>query len=84
MPTSLTAILVSLKEQLIDWKSGIVIAISGIIGAIIGAKISVNMNVNLLKKFFGYFLGAIAIYEIYSLIKGYRLNKKTDNKNTGK
>ena len=54
------------------------------IGAIIGAKISVNMNVNLLKKFFGCFLGAIAIYEIYSLIKGYRLNKKTDNKNTGK
>lgn len=84
MPTSLTAILVSLKEHLIDWKSGIVIAISGMIGAIIGAKISVNMNVNLLKKFFGCFLGAIAIYEIYSLIKGYRLNKKTDNKNTGK
>ena len=80
VPTSITAIIVSIKEKLIDWKIGTIIAVSGIVGAIIGAKISVNMNVSLLKKFFGYFLSAIAIYEIYSLIKEYRNNKKTDNK----
>lgn len=80
VPTSITAIIVSVKEKLIDWKIGATIAISGVIGAIIGAKISINMNVDLLKKFFGYFLAAIAIYEIYSLIKEYRFNKKTDNK----
>ena len=80
VPTSLTAIIVSIKERLIDWKTGTTIAVSGIFGAIIGAKISVNMNVELLKKFFGYFLSTIAIYEIYSLIKEYRINKKTDNR----
>ena len=80
VPTSLTAIIVSIKERLIDWKTGTTIAVSGIFGAIIGAKISVNMNVELLKKFFGYFLSTIAIYEIYSLIKEYRNNKKIDNK----
>ena len=52
----------------------------GIIGAVIGAKISINMDVKLLKKIFGYFLLAITIYEIYSLIKLYRKGKRTDNK----
>ncbi len=79
VPTSITAIIVSIKEKLIDWNTGIWVASAGIVGAIIGAKISVNMNVDMLKKWFGAFLAIIAIYEIYSLIKQYRINKKTDN-----
>lgn len=81
VPTSISAILVSIKEKLIDWNIGITIAISGIIGAIIGAKISISMEVNQLKKYFGIFLALIATYEIYSLIKWYIFNKKTNNKN---
>ena len=81
VPTSIAAIIVSIKEKLIDWKTGIPIAIAGIIGAIVGAQISTKMNVNLLKKIFGLFLGVIAIHEIYFLIKEYRFNKRTDNKN---
>lgn len=81
VPTSITAIIVSIKEKLIDWKIGITIALSGIVGAIIGAKISVKMDVKVLKKCFGIFLAIIAIHEIYCLIKLYRFNKKTDNKN---
>ena len=80
IPTSITAIIVSIKEKLIDWNVGIWIASAGIIGAIIGAKISITMDVILLKKLFGGFLAVIAIYEIYSFIKGYRKYKKTDNK----
>ena len=79
VPTSITAIIVSIKEKLIDWNIGIYIAVSGIVGAIIGAKISVKMNVILLKKLFGIFLAFIAIYEIYSLVKEYRFNKKINN-----
>lgn len=81
VPTSISAILVSIKEKLIDWNIGIPIAISGIIGAIIGAKISINMNVDKLKQYFGIFLAIIAIYEIYSLSRWYIFNKKTNNKN---
>jgi len=84
VPTSITAIIVSIKEKLIDWKIGITLAIAGSVGAVIGAKISVKMDVELLRKLFGGFLAAIAIYEIYSLIKEYRNNKKTDNKNNDK
>ena len=72
VPTSIAAIITTVKEKLINWKVGIPIAISGIVGAIIGAKISVKMNVDLLKKFFGSFLILITIYEIYSVIKEYK------------
>ncbi len=80
VPTSISAILVSIKQKLIDWNIGITVAISGIVGAIIGAKISINMDVNKLKKYFGIFLAIIAIYEIYSLVKWYIFDKKTNNK----
>lgn len=80
VPTSISAIITTFKEKLINWKVGIPVALSGIIGAIIGAKVSVNMDVNKLKKYFGIFLILITIYEIYSLAKEYKINKKSNNK----
>ena len=79
IPTSISAIITTWKDKLIDFKLGIPIVIFGIIGAIIGAKISVNMNVDILKRCFGIFLGLIAVYEIYSLIKEYKIRKDADN-----
>ncbi len=79
IPTSISAIVTTIKEKLINWKVGVPVAISGIIGAIIGAKISVNMDVKHLKKYFGYFLILITIFEIYSLIKTYKKDYKTNN-----
>lgn len=84
IPTSVSAIIITIKEKLINWKIGIPVAISGIIGAIIGAKISIKMEVQQLKKFFGFFLILISIYETYSLIKTYKKDKKINNKNIDK
>ena len=81
VPTSLSAIVTTIKDKLINWKVGIPVAISGIVGAIIGAKISVNMDVKHLKKYFGIFLILISIYEIYSLIRQYKKDRKSNNKN---
>ena len=75
VPTSITAIITTMKEKLINWKIGITVAICGIIGAVFGAKISVNMNVNNLRKYFGIFLIIITIYEIYSLLETYKNHK---------
>lgn len=80
IPTSISAIITTWKDKLIDFKLGIPIIFFGIIGAIIGAKISVSMNVDILKKCFGVFLVLIAVYEIYSLIKEYKTNKNVNNK----
>ena len=76
IPTSIAAIVTTIKNKLINWKVGIPVSIAGIFGAIVGASISVKMNVNVLRKYFGIFLGLIAIYEIYSILKKYIFNKK--------
>ena len=76
VPTSITAIITTTREKLINWRIGIPVAISGIVGAIFGAKISVSMDVNRLRKYFGIFLILITIYEIYSLIKTYKREGK--------
>lgn len=78
IPTSISAIVVAIKEKLIEWKIGITIAITGTIGAFIGASISTRMSVEILRKCFGGFLAIIAVYEIYSLIKGYKLFTKKE------
>lgn len=80
IPTSISAIIVSIKSKLIEWKIGITLAISGVVGAIIGANISAKMEVKSLKRYFGIFLAGIVIYEIYSIIKEYKKQKYTNNK----
>ena len=65
-------------------KFGIPITISGVLGAIGGAMIAGRLDVNQLKKYFGYFLLIIAIWEIYYLIKKYKEDKKRDNKGINK
>lgn len=81
VPMSIATIIINLKQKYIDLKVGTWVIVFGVIGAVIGAKISVNMDVGILKKCFGVFLGAIAIKEIYSLLKEYITNKKRHNSN---
>jgi len=69
IPTSISAIIVNIKNKNIDYKLAIVISISGIVGAVIGAKLAIFTEVKSLKVYFGYFLILIAIYEIYMLKK---------------
>lgn len=69
IPTSISAIIVNIKNKNIDFKLTQIICVFGIIGAIIGAKLSVHTDVKNLKKYFGIFLLIIAIHEIYTLRK---------------
>ena len=81
IPTSITAIVVNIKQKKADIPLAIIVSISGVIAAFFGAKISVGTDVSTLKRLFGIFLGIIALHEIYSLIKQYRNYKKSHNKN---
>lgn len=80
IPTALVSILINAKQKYIDYKTAIPIIITGIMGAIIGAMVATKMDVTHLKKYFGYFLLIIAIFEIYSLIKKYIFEKNRNNK----
>ena len=83
IPTSIVAIIINIKNKNIDLKLAIIISIFGILGAIIGSNISVYTDVKILKKCFGAFLIIVAINEIYSIIRLYKKDKKTNNKEMG-
>jgi hypothetical protein len=80
IPTSISAIIVNIKNKNADLKLTGVISICGVVGAIIGASISIKTNVSSLRKYFGIFLAVIAIHEIYAIIKEYINEKNTHNK----
>lgn len=84
VPTSIVAIIVSIKQKMIDFKVGSIIVITGVIGAAVGAKLAQTIDDQNLKKYFGVFLGMIAIYEIYTFAKQYILKRKTHNSNISK
>lgn len=69
VPTSIAAIIVSLKNKNINLRVAVPICLWGILGAFIGSFISIKMNVRNLKKSFGIFLIFIAIYQTYEYIK---------------
>ena len=50
IPTSISAIIINLKQKIIDLKLSIIIIISGIIGATIGAITSSNLNVKIFSS----------------------------------
>lgn len=80
IPTSIVAIIVNFKNKNIDIKQAIIISIFGVLGAIIGANIAIYLDVKMLKKGFGIFLIFVTLNEIYSIIKLYKKDKKTNNK----
>lgn len=79
IPTSITAIYMNVKNKTIDYKKSGIIIFSGIIGAILGSKLSFKFESEFLRKYFGIFLLFIAGFEIYSLIKQYKVGKKENN-----
>ena len=82
VPTAISAIIVNYRDKNIDTKLAKYISLYGIIGAIIGALISINLDVQKLRKFYGIFLAIIAIHEIYTLFKEYKLNRKRNTKSS--
>lgn len=82
VPTAISAIIVNYRDKNIDTKLAKYISIYGIIGAIIGALISINLDVQKLRKFYGIFLAIIAIHEIYTLFKEYKLHRKRNTKSS--
>ncbi len=81
IPTSISAIIVNIKNKNINIKNAIIISLAGIIGSVIGAKFAIGTNVQNLKKYFGYFLIIIALHEVYTLFVKYIKQKNANNKN---
>ena len=79
IPTSITAIYINIRNKNINYKKSIFIIFAGMLGAYSGCRLSFKFESDLLKRYFGIFLLVIAILEIYSIIKQYKLDKKENN-----
>lgn len=82
VPTAISAIIVNYRDKNIDTKLAKYISTFGIIGAIVGALVSINLDVQILRKIYGIFLAIIAIHEIYTLLKEYKLHRKRNTKSS--
>lgn len=82
IPTAISAIIVNYREKNINTQLAKFMSVAGIIGAVIGALISIHTDVQKLRKFYGIFLAIIAVHEIYTLIKEYKLNRNRNTKSS--
>lgn len=64
-PTSIVALFIHIKNRRVRYRLAFKIIISGILGAFIGSRIAVSMNTQTLKRFFGIFILAMGIYELF-------------------
>ena len=80
IPTALTSIIINARRGKVKWNIAFFVIVFSIIGAILGSIIATKIKINVLKKLFGVFIGIIAIYEIFTLIRPYIKNKKSNNK----
>ncbi len=71
IPTALISLFVHIKNKNVEFKTAAIIGGSGIIGAVLGARLATTLNGDLLRKFFGFFLLLVGLYEIY---RGFRAN----------
>ncbi len=65
IPVALVAIITHLKNKNIDINLWLPLTTTGIIGAIIGSNLAVSLSSDLLKKMFGFFLFAMALYQFF-------------------
>ncbi|NLW22121.1 MAG: sulfite exporter TauE/SafE family protein [Tissierellia bacterium] len=65
IPVAIVALIIHFKEKNIDFKYAKWIILGGLGGAVIGSLLAVKINPHSLKRYFGFFLLLIGIYEFF-------------------
>lgn len=65
IPTAIMAITVHIKNKNIDFKLAIPIIIAGLVGAYFGSQLAISLPGLTLKKWFGFFLLGMGLYEMF-------------------
>ena len=70
VPTAIVSIITNMKQKIIKWKTGLLIArMWSSSEQLFGAKVSISLDTSKLKMYFGIFLLIIAGIEIITLFK---------------
>jgi uncharacterized membrane protein YfcA len=65
IPTAVAALIIHIKNKSIDFRMALPIIIFGLAGALAGSWIAAGMEAGSLRKFFGGFLLAMSVYEMF-------------------
>ncbi len=69
LPTAIVSLFVHIRNKNVEFKTALIIGLSGILGAVGGALIATVLSGEKLRQLFGVFLFLIGIYEIWKGIK---------------
>ena len=75
IPMSIVALIVHIKNKLVDFKVGIPIMLSGVAFSIMGSTLANSLEDKFLRRIFGAFLLIVGIYQGSITIKGLKKGK---------
>lgn len=76
IPMSIVAIIIHIKNNLINYKVGITLMLSGILTSVLASLLANKINSKLLSRLFGGFLLIVAVVQVIQLIRLLRNKNK--------
>lgn len=80
IPMSIVALIIHIKNKLVDFKVGIPIMLVGIIFSIFGSWLASRLSNDLLRRVFGMFLILVGINQVVQTIKSAKKSNNEQNK----
>lgn len=79
IPMSIVAIIVHIKNKLVDFRVGIPIILLGVVFSVVGSILANNIPNNYLKTYFGVFLLLVGVFQFVQTFINSRNNKGGKN-----
>lgn len=76
IPMSIVALIIHIKNKLVDFKVGVPIVLIGIFFSILGSILASSLSNELLRKFFAIFLLLVGVNQAIQTILSYKKNKE--------
>lgn len=84
IPMSIVALIVHIKNKLVDFRVGVPIIVIGIVFSVLGSIIANGLSNNNLRVYFGVFLLVVGMFQFVQTIINSRKNKKDSDLKTFK
>jgi uncharacterized membrane protein YfcA len=84
IPMSIVALIVHIKNKLVDFRVGVPIIVIGIVFSVLGSIIANGLSNNNLRVYFGVFLLLVGMFQFVQTIINSRKNKKDSDLKTFK
>ena len=81
IPMAIVALIIHIKNKLVDFKLGLLLILTGVVSAVGGALLAILVQNNILKKIFAVFLILIVVIQIWSVVNLIIKNSKIKKAN---